>query len=185
MSTDKRLLTASKQSDQVLSAEVRAVFKAAGIRYTRQRAILYEVLNRSEKPLTAKSLLAASTATKGQRAEEGAGLWLSTVYRTLELFCEKGLVDKTIKPNDDQPVYILRHDHHEHFAICTSCNRVFDIVSCPGDVWAAELAGLGFQMTGHRAEVYGLCADCRKKQSDETESEGGAVGQKEGDRQTK
>jgi len=146
--------------------EIRSILEEFEIRYTKKRALIYDLLSQSERPLDARTLLVMMEARFGADGSrsEGARVWLSTVYRTLDLFTEKGLTEKLILSSDDQALYVLAPTHHEHYAICTRCQRIFDIQTCPEDVWEEELAAQGFVMTGHRVEVLGICLDCYKKE---------------------
>jgi len=47
----------------------------------------------------------------------------------------------------------------------TKCGRTEEIDGGPVERWAQEVvANYGFQLTGHDAEVFGICAECSKKQ---------------------
>lgn len=149
------------QSASAELQEVKARLKTHGIRCTRPRAALYLVLSASDRPMHARALLAGVRALSETRPElSGQPFWLSTVYRALDLFTETGLVEKTVRPGDDQATYVLNRHTHDHYAVCTRCQRIFDLGSCPASTWSADLAARGFRMTGHRVEVYGICRDC-------------------------
>lgn len=149
------------QPDSINLQDIKAHLKARGIRYTRPRAVLYLVLSASDRPMHARALLAGAQALSETCPElSDQPFWLSTVYRALELFTKTGLVEKTVRPGDDQATYVLNRHTHDHYAVCTRCHRIFDLGSCPASIWSADLAARGFQMTGHRVEVYGICRDC-------------------------
>ena len=93
---------------------------------------------------------------------EGAGIGLATVYRTLAALREKGVVD-TLSHHPGELCYRLCADEHHHHLLCTSCHRVVELRDCDLDPRLEQLASLhGFVATGHRLEVSGLCADCRR-----------------------
>jgi Fur family ferric uptake transcriptional regulator len=55
---------------------------------------------------------------------------------------------------------------HHHHLICERCGEVTTIPSCEVEDWAASVAKRrGFRVTGHRADVYGLCARCRRRRA--------------------
>ena len=102
---------------------------------------------------------AADLVTDARRARTGIGR--ATVFRTLELFTELGLVERVDLPNGDH-AYVACEAVHHHHAICTSCGRSFDI----SDVGLARMLDkvgnqLDFRVTSHRLEVFGICAGCR------------------------
>lgn len=80
-----------------------------------------------------------------------------TVYRTLDLLTDLGLVRRL--DLGDGPRYELAEDHHHHM-ICESCGDISEFDQCPID--PARLPGNGaFEVSSHSVEVYGLCAACR------------------------
>lgn len=86
----------------------------------------------------------------------------NTVYRNLKEFKQIGLVEQIIKGEHAQVKYQcdVTHQHHHHF-ICTNCGKVEEVEMCSLDFFERQLPG--YQISGHRFELYGLCADCAKK----------------------
>ena len=88
-----------------------------------------------------------------------------TVYRTLQVFLEKGIIH-TIPTSDNNIRYALckndcsqghHHDNHVHF-VCSSCGNT----SCLADVVipAVKLPA-GFEAEDYQMVVNGVCKDCR------------------------
>ena len=47
--------------------------------------------------------------------------------------------------------------------MCTNCGRSEEIDGGPVEEWAKETAEkYGFQLSGHDAEVFGICQTCQK-----------------------
>lgn len=100
---------------------------------------------------------------KLERRNSGARASRSTVYRTLSLLEEAGLIRKVARSNDRE---VYEHDygypHHDHL-ICKKCG---DMIEFPNEVIAEVLekiaASHGFRMSGHRLEVEGICANCSR-----------------------
>lgn len=157
--------------------EIRSLFKAQDVIYTRQRAAVYSYLLGTSLPQTAAQIaagLAAAPQGKGaarkavkkkDMAQGGERLWLSTVYRALELFIEKGLVSELRLPQGEALAYFATANTHRHYAVCTACNRMFDLSHCPMADLAAELQEQDFRIEAHRIEIYGLCAACTRLKS--------------------
>ncbi len=122
-----------------------------GIKRTRQREAVMEVLYHAEKPLSAMEICGRI---------EGGAAWLSTVYRTLELFEAKGILHKLSVHNSDMAAYELAQSQHRHYAICLGCHRIVSMAECPMEKLAPEVGETGFHVTGHNLEVYGYCKDC-------------------------
>ena len=89
---------------------------------------------------------------------------LGTVYRNLEVLCEDGLARKLALAGTDARYDGLTHAH-DHVR-CTACGALRDLAG-------AERAALpkppaeagGFEIHGYRLEYFGLCADCRERQT--------------------
>ena len=125
----------------------------SGIRKTRQRERVYAVLEAAETPLSAQDIFLRSQA-------EDASLWLSTVYRTLDFFVSKDLVTKTTVMDGRQALYALAPLQHRHYAVCLACHKVVALANCPMEAFEPELDEGGFQVLGHKVEMYGYCRDC-------------------------
>jgi Fur family ferric uptake transcriptional regulator len=98
--------------------------------------------------------------------EHDSGAGLATVYRTLALFSEKGVVDvlshDSLTSRGGEQCYRLCGDEHHHHLLCERCHRVVEVQECGLDDWVASAAKRhGFVATEHRVELVGVCADCR------------------------
>jgi len=129
----------------------------SGMKNTRQRQLLLDLLRRAGRSLSAEEIFA-------DQSLQGSRLALSTIYRNLDQLQCRGVVTRTVFP-DGLARYELAgaHEHH-HYLVCTACNRrqTFDI--CPLKVMEATLeAETGFEITNHNLMLYGLCPECRKK----------------------
>jgi Fe2+ or Zn2+ uptake regulation protein len=128
-----------------------------GIKKTRQRLALLRIMESADKPLSAATIHALCL-------EKDRDAWLSTTYRTLDMFTEKGIINKTIPLEEENAVYELNRHEHRHYAVCKGCQKMMDIECCPiGELQIKTKEG-AFHMTGHRLEVYGYCEECFHKQ---------------------
>lgn len=125
----------------------------AGLRATRQRLTVLEALRGRTDAVTAQDLHAELRAEK-----EPVGL--TTVYRTLTALAEADFLDTFMR--DGEQAFRLCGDQHHHHLVCEVCNRVEELEAELVEEWVQEAAGRrGFQVTGHRADVFGICAACR------------------------
>lgn len=126
----------------------------AGVRATAQRAIVLAELAAERDDVTAQQLHERLRA-RGER------LGLATVYRTLRLLAEAGVVD-VLSHHAGELCYRWCGDEHHHHLLCSECHRVVELVDCELDPWLERVSREhGFVTTGHRLEVSGVCADCR------------------------
>ena len=119
-------------------------------RSTRQRSAIRTVIDDAGRPLSPQEVLDAAQV-------DVPALSLATVYRNLKQLLEAGEIQAVSLPGDSPRYESAHHDHHHHFQ-CMSCQRVFDIHACPGDM--AALAPRGFTVESHELTLYGRCADC-------------------------
>ena len=125
-----------------------------GVRPTRQRRAVLDALAAEPNDATAQEIHA-------RLHDRGAPIGLATVYRTLALLSEHGVID-SLMHRPGEVCYRLCGDEHHHHLVCSRCHRVVELPECGLDPWLAGLgAEHGFTVSGHTVEVTGTCADCR------------------------
>ncbi|HST48604.1 Fur family transcriptional regulator [Jatrophihabitans sp.] len=98
-------------------------------------------------------------ATPDQVAEAVPEIDLTTVYRTLEVLEQIGLLAHT-HLGHGAPSYRLAGDDHVHL-VCHSCSSVVDLPADLTDALAAKLlAEQHFMLDRSHFTVFGTCADC-------------------------
>lgn len=126
--------------------------EAAGLRPTRQRRTVLEALRRRDDAVTAQELHA-------ELRDTGDPVGLSTVYRTLTALAESGLLD-TFEREGEQAFRLCASGHHHHL-VCEACNRVEEIDAEEVEAWVEAVGRRhAFDVTGHRADVFGRCRRC-------------------------
>jgi Fur family transcriptional regulator, ferric uptake regulator len=130
------------------------VLSEAGVRPTRQRVRVLTELMGEQDDVTAQELF--------ERLRGGGEkLGLATVYRTLGLLAEAGVID-SLSHRPGELCYRWCGQGHHHHLVCSSCHRVVELADCELDPWLDRISRAhGFVTTGHRLEVSGLCAACR------------------------
>ena len=84
----------------------------------------------------------------------------ATVYRTLKLLSDAGVLCKTTLP-DGSPRYSFDHSWHHHHLICSSCGRVEEFRSSRLERLLCEMATeIPGQVLGHRVELFVTCTRC-------------------------
>jgi Fur family ferric uptake transcriptional regulator len=125
---------------------------------TRQRDLVAQVVLLSDDHPSVEGIRRALK-------ERGEHVGTATVYRTLELLVESGLVRahdfgegfKRYEPMQAQ-------DHHEHL-ICERWGRVVEVQNERLERMLPIIADEhGFQHQRHRVEIYGVCRDCRQQE---------------------
>ena len=145
-----------------LSPKWKDRFKENGFRWTLTRKTILDLLSRTTKHMSAQEIY--ETLLKSY-----PGIGLSTVYRTLDLLCRMGLVNK-INIGEDKSRYEYRSGEEKvhHHLICTNCGKIVDY----SDFLDEELDLIGkieknlskkynFMVKNHNIDFYGLCKNCR------------------------
>ncbi|MDM8000586.1 MAG: Fur family transcriptional regulator [Dehalococcoidia bacterium] len=128
--------------------------KKKGYRLTPQRLMVIEELHAAEGHISAPDIC--------QRVQAKYP-WVnkSTIYRTLELLKELGLVTETEFGEDKLYYHQVEKGHHHHL-ICQKCGKIFDIAE---DVFTPLEATLrqkyGFSADLKHLAIHGHCLKCR------------------------
>ena len=139
-------------SDEQIQAA--GLLAGVGVRPTSQRVIVLTELMAEQNDLTAQQLH-QRLRSRGER------LGLATVYRTLGLLAEEGVID-SLSHQPGELCYRWCGEGHHHHLVCSSCHQVVELDECELEPWLDRVsAAHGFVTTGHRLEVSGLCGDCR------------------------
>lgn len=132
--------------------DLTAALRGRGLRVTPQRLFILRALTELDRHVSAEEVL----ATVG---ESLPNVSLPTVYATLELFEEMGLV-RRLGVTQGAVLYDPRPDPHSH-RVCDRCGAIEDFDADLDLAAALRRAGRGGFEAG-RAEVvvHGLCARC-------------------------
>jgi Fur family ferric uptake transcriptional regulator len=131
------------------------VLAREGVKNTKYRNAIFNIIEQSKIPLTAEEIFLTLK-------EKHGSIWLSTVYRTLEILTSKELIIKLTILDDDKARYELNHNDHRHHVICVSCHRMISFLDCPVEEFEKTLKEqVDFDVTGHKLEIYGYCQNCK------------------------
>lgn len=134
-------------------ADVRRRLRVRGLRWTPQRRVLLEVLAEIDGHVTGADLIEGCRALDPTTTP-------STVYRTLDLLEEIGLVSHSHGREGRQEFHVNPGADHGHL-MCSTCGRSWEL----DPVEATSLAdGLrrdrGFEIDVAHLSIEGHCADC-------------------------
>lgn len=131
------------------------ILKEKNIKVTKGRIEIFNILKNSETSLSAEKI------HQIYRCND-ININLSTVYRTLELFEEKELIEK-ITLNDGVFSYKLKGKTHRHHLECDICHKEVEI-PCPMlQIQEMVQNSTGFTLTDHDLVMKGICKDCKNK----------------------
>lgn len=138
--------------------EALQILRENNIRRTSARVYMLEAMQTAEVPLDAKEIFDKVVEKVGEDS-----IWLSTIYRNLEVFEEKELVHQVRMPESESIYYHLHEQEHKHYAICKNCRKEIHLDFCYLDELSDSLESQGFTPKYHRLEIFGLCKDCNNK----------------------
>ena len=151
------------------SAGIQDSLRERGVRLTRQRRLLLELIDRSGLHLDAESLYQMAK-------EKDAKLNRVTVYRTLKLLKEGGLVDELdLAHLDGEKHYYETRLKQEHaHIICLRCGRVEEFFGEPLQALRGQVESqLGFEIAFARTEIGGYCSHCQALRAQEVSAAAG------------
>jgi Fur family ferric uptake transcriptional regulator len=123
--------------------------EAKGLRMTGQRRVIAQVLEDSDDHPDVEELYARASKID-------SGISIATVYRTVKLFEEAGILDK-LEFGDGRARYEdAERDHHDHL-IDIHSGEVIEFVDEEIEALQDKIARkLGYELRGHRLELYGV-----------------------------
>jgi Fur family ferric uptake transcriptional regulator len=147
-------MTTARTPAERTTAEVRERLRARGLRWTPQRRLLLEVLDRTDGHVTGGELVDRCRAVD-------PGTTPSTVYRTLRVLEELGMVRHAHGQDGREEFHVRPGPQHGHLH-CSHCGARWEID--PGDAEATIASfheRLGFEVDLSHLTVVGRCSACR------------------------
>ena len=140
----------------VSQAVIKNGFRETGRRMTKTRQAVLGLLERTRQPLSASEIC-------DQLHEENVSIDLVTVYRTLNVLKELGLVVQLDLHQEGQSRYEMKEgrQHHHHIR-CQVCGRIVDLLLCPlKKITKLIEQRTQFIVDDHTLEFTGFCPKCQ------------------------
>jgi Fur family transcriptional regulator, ferric uptake regulator len=135
-------------------SSARERLRARGLRWTPQRRLLLSVLSGANGHITAAELIERCRAADPQTIP-------STVYRTLDVLEELGLVQHGHGADGREEFHVLPETKHGHLH-CRECGSSWEIEASEAHSLVKTLSReRGFAVDLTHLTVVGICADCR------------------------
>lgn len=155
------------------NAEERRVFddflRKKGLKVTRERTALFDEIFSTHRHFDAEDLVI-------RMRDRGTRVSRATIYRTLDLLYECGLVGR-VRLNEEKYRYerLRTGEHHDHL-VCSSCGRVIEFVDAAIEKrQEAVCREYDFAATSHSHQIRGICSACRKTAAKTSARAAGAV----------
>lgn len=138
--------------------QLKTLLKEKGYKLTPQRrAVLNIIMENQGQHLNTEEIY---DLVKTQCPDIG----LATVYRTLQILDEMGLILK-INLDDGCSRYEFnnhKEDHQHHHLICQNCGAIIEVGEDLLDPLEEEITNkYHFTITDHKVKFFGLCSKCR------------------------
>jgi Fur family ferric uptake transcriptional regulator len=161
VSPQHRVSTGERLNTAETTGRLQQAVGKRGIRLTRQRRVILQVMDDAEQHLDVDQIL--------ERAQKmDAGVALVTVYRTIELLKKHGLIDELdlLHLRGDRHYYET-HGPRDHIHVaCLRCGKVREFESRLYEQLKQQIArDFHMKVTVSRTEVGGYCTDCLEKSS--------------------
>ncbi len=129
--------------------DIMAILEDRGYRSTVPRRAIVRVIEEMQEGFTAEDVV-RKLPTIGR----------ATVFRTLKLFLETGIICR-LNLLDGAPRYMLSRVEHHHHTVCVECGKVGEFRAATVErlmrIIGADLSG---EIVGHRIELYVVCEQC-------------------------
>jgi Fur family ferric uptake transcriptional regulator len=156
----RRISSGERLNADAEPGRLRSALKRQGVRLTRQRRVLLDVMDRAEQHLTADAIL--------ERAQKiDPRVHRVTVYRTLEMLKHRGLLDELdLLHINGHRHYYESHSLRDHIHVaCLRCGKVREVESDLYEQLKRQIQrDTGIEITVARTEIGGYCEACRRSQ---------------------
>lgn len=133
-----------------MSEKILEALDERGYRSTAPRRALAAAIGDQDRHFTAEGL----------RQQLPPKLGRATVYRTLKILVDAGVLCRVLLKDGDLH-YQLSHSGHHHHLLCVHCGSSQDLMGCDiEEVLVNTSSRHGFELSGHWLEVYGRCREC-------------------------
>jgi len=142
-------LTDSPESEQFVR-----LLESKALKYTHERRIILEEIQRTQGHFDADGLYA-------HLKETGLRIARDTVYRTIPLLLEGGIIQKSV--GDGRREYFERtvgRGHHDHM-VCIQCSKIIEFTSDEIEKAQEKICDqYGFRLKFHDHRLFGYCREC-------------------------
>jgi Fur family ferric uptake transcriptional regulator len=143
----------SGRSEKVPSKKI---IRDLGLKVTTQRVLILEVVRKGPSHFTAQDIFE-------RVAEKNPAVGFATVYRFLRTLSEHLFVTEVRMGGMPARYEWAAKRHHDHLT-CNACGKIVEFENPEIERLQEKVAReFGFMLVDHLLELYGVCADCKRK----------------------
>lgn len=144
------------QDNTEIINKLKEIIKDRGLKYTKQREVIFETILNSDEHLNADDL---NTIISKEHPDLKIGI--ATIYRALSFLEEVNLISSIALSDDGKKFEANLKEHHDHI-ICVECNDIIEFVSDDIEKAQEKIAQEnGFKLLDHTMYLYGVCKKCQ------------------------
>lgn len=144
------------QTKEDIIAKLKEIIKQKGLKYTKQREIIFETIIDSDDHLNAEQVY-----NEICKKHPDVNIGIATVYRALVFLEEVNLISSISLDKDGKKFETNFKNHHDHL-ICVRCNKIVefhdDEIEQRQEIIAVTK---GFKLVSHTMNLYGVCKECQ------------------------
>ncbi|MCK5293346.1 MAG: transcriptional repressor [Arcobacteraceae bacterium] len=145
------------QDNTEIIDKLKQIIKQKGLKYTKQREVIFETILNCKKHLGAEEL---HNIILAKYPNEKIGI--ATIYRALVFLEDTNLISSISVGNDAKKFETSFKPHHDHL-ICVKCNKIVEFVNEKIEKEQEKTAKEnGFKLLHHTMYLYGICKDCQE-----------------------
>lgn len=127
-----------------------------GLKQTKQRLAVVEQFLKVRSHVDVESIHATLR-------KKGMNIGLATIYRTLNMLKDAGLVHQHFFSDGRAVFEIASPDTHHDHLVCTVCGQIDEFENDAIEQIQQQIAAeMGYVLESHRLELYGRCKTCQK-----------------------
>lgn len=136
--------------------QLKQVIKEQGLKYTKQREIIFETIINSVEHLNADEL---HRIINSEYPNEKIGI--ATIYRALTFLEDVNLISSIALNKDGKKFEPNTKNHHDHL-ICIKCDKIIEFLDQQIEDKQEDVAkAYGFELINHTMYLYGICQKCQ------------------------
>jgi Fur family ferric uptake transcriptional regulator len=137
--------------------KLKNIIKQKGLKYTKQREIIFETILNCNQHLGAEEIYALIITN---HPNEKIGI--ATVYRALAFLEDVNLISSISVGKDAKKFETSFKEHHDHL-ICVKCNTIIEFINNKIETEQEKTAKeYNFTLLNHSMYLYGICQECEK-----------------------
>ncbi len=141
---------------ELKEVSAKKIIRELGLKVTQQRVQILNAVRKGPRHFTAQDIFETVAA-------ENPAIGFATVYRFLKNLSGNHFVTEVRMGGMPARYEWASRHHHDHLT-CSECHKVVEFENEQIEVLQEKIARqLGFRLTGHLLELFGICPACQKK----------------------